>query len=99
MKIMLAMKKDNAEERNSHLKHTVFILAAVIVLGALPNIIFGITGFDLETQCSNDGEQCLDEDDFLGELVGNNLGRGLFYYQIGIAFIGIVTIAYKLGQA
>lgn len=93
------MKKDNTEERNSHLKHTVVILVAVIVLGALPNIIFGITGFDLDTKCSSDGEECLDEGNFLDDLLLENLSKGLFYYQIGIAIIGIVAMAYKLFQA
>ncbi len=91
---MLSKNKD-VEERNGHMKGLVIVLVLTVVVVGLPNIVFTMAGYDPETHCSTETNECLSEDDALEKMVIENTPKMLLWYTIAVGGGGAAIGAYK----
>lgn len=93
---MLAHKKEDVEKRNAHLMGMALVTILVIVLIAAPSMFFMMAGYDANTGCSTkDSGNCLSKDDPIDKMVLDNTPKGLLYYSMAVAVIGMMILAYK----
>lgn len=91
---MLSKNKD-VEERNSHMKGLVIVIILTVGLVGLPNMMFTMAGYDIETNCNTKSGDCLSADDPMEKMVIDNTPKMMMYYSLAVAGIGGAIGAYK----